>query len=166
MGRSIDRRSRQRLGHPVARWWGDRAWPVLAGATLAVGTFGAVHAFGVGAVLSAWLGLTVLVLGTLLGVTADGKFTLGRVQRSCGAAGALVTLAGLASLFDGFGVALAVPVVLTSPALARLTARVVRSSSPPPAPPVHDMLADPQAVDTAFEAIVTQLEEPERHPDE
>lgn len=160
----------QHRAHPANAWWSDRAWPVVAGTTTAVGLVGFAATVGwLAAVLMGtcvWLLVTLAVYSTFgegfveagaaPGIGLPRALHLGLVS-----AVGMVVLLGLCNVSPFLGVVVATVVAVTSPpATQRLGARWA-AARPGPAP---RRASEPTqaVVDAAFAAIVSELREDSR----
>jgi|SRR4051794_10160039 hypothetical protein len=140
--------------------WHRRGWPVLAGATTAVGLVDISRLIGLPAVALLVAGLGSFFSVVLYGAASESGLRF-RTAVRVGLVGAVSILAllGLTELFPAGGWFIALAVGVTSPALAhhagphvrRALGTFRRRTSTGPAP-------DQATVDRAFEAIVAQLE--------
>jgi hypothetical protein len=142
-----------------ARAW-RHAWPVLAGAVLAVGLVGTWRLTSLLAVVAMAAGLWLFLAVMLYGVGSESGLRL-RTAVRVGLVASVwtLTLLGLVGLFPVAGWLVAIAVGVSSPALtdwagphlARATDAVGRSMARPAQP-------DRDAVDRAFGEIVADIE--------
>ena len=140
--------------------WHRRCWPVLAGATTAVGLLDVCGLIGLPAVALLVAGLGSFFALVLYGAASESGLRLRTAARvGLVAAVSIMALLGLTELFPAGGWFIALVVGATSPALARHLGphlrrglgTIGRSTSTESAP-------DQAAVDREFDAIVAQLE--------
>jgi hypothetical protein len=149
-----------RFAERVAGGWNDVAWPVLAGASTAVGLLGLSSTYGL-------LGLTLIPAGlwvfgavTVYGVLSESGVGLGRAVRLArNGTLVIVVLMGWLLLFERAGWIPVAVLAATSPPVTERAARVCRrrwseltelgNSAVPP---------DQAAVDRRFDQIVADLE--------
>jgi hypothetical protein len=140
--------------------WARSGWPLLAGAVVAVGVYGAVSAFGgLRFLLLVYAGLALFALVTVWGLSME--FGLGNsavVRISLHAALAVVVLVGLCELFPRWGFPVAAVVALTSPTALALLTRARRHSARRRQPQAAaGVLVDEEMLDRRFDDIVSEL---------
>jgi hypothetical protein len=147
--------------------WTHGVWPLLAGAVVAVGVYGAGSAFGLPVLLLVYAGLALFALVTVWGLSLEFDVEHSAVLRiSLYAALDVVVLTGLCQLIPGYGLLAAAVVALTSPTALGLVARARRWSvvrrTDQAAPGV---LVDKVMLDRRFHDIVSQLRQSGDFPD-
>jgi hypothetical protein len=144
----------------VSDTWCDRVWPVLAGATVAVGLLGTWRLIGLlpgGLVIAGlWLFFAVVLYGagSESGLRPSTAFRIGMV-----AAVSIVALLGLTDLFPASGWFAALAVGVSSPFLLRhLAVQLRRGAKFLAVRTSRESTADQAAVDSTFERIVANLD--------
>ena len=162
-GGVAERRRMRSRAHPgttrAGRVWTHGLWPLLAGAVVAVGVYGARSAFGVPVLLLVYAGLAVFALVTVWGLSLEFELSHSAVLRiSLYAALDVVVLAGLCQLFPRYGLLVAAVVALTSPAALGLIGRARRRSVVGRSEQAASgILVDKVLLERRFDDIVSQL---------
>lgn len=151
------------LSRTLSTLWNDRAWPVLAGTTTAIGLVGVATAAGWFALCLVFVCFAIIIALAAFATSADNGIGPARAVW-IGITGSLcaLVLLGLVLLLPRAGCALAAVVAITSPsATGRLVTQLPwrrRSASIDSVDSVEDAL-EQAAVDAAFQRIVAGLEQ-------
>lgn len=149
-------------GHSTPSGFGPRgglAWPVLAGATAAVGLAGAREAYGLLGMAALFVGIALLTLVSVWSVADEFQLEHGPLLRALPLTVGLGTVAtaGWCDLVGPSGLLVVALVALSSPAFGTLLRRRLPQFTK--AVPPTGVRVDQAAVDRRFQGIVKDLDE-------
>jgi len=138
----------------------EAAWPVLAGAVIALGLIGSAHHYGLGGLVLIYGGSAAFGMVMMCAAHADqGLRGVPFVRVGLGSALVLVVMLGTILLLPIAGWFLAAGVALTSPpVLSRLTKRRSRDLERARTFVADALTSDQALVDRSFQQIVAGLE--------